>query len=82
MARKRHLSRIAVMQVLFERESREIDPDETLEINKERIGEIDEEFANNLLLGVLLKENGPLTKLKSGPKKIGWQLFCRHLAIY
>ena len=57
MARKRHLSRIAVMQVLFERESREVDPDEALTINQERLGEIDEEFANNLLLGVLLKEN-------------------------
>ena len=57
MARKRHLSRIAVMQVLFERESREVDTDEALAINQERLGEIDEEFANNLLLGVLVKED-------------------------
>lgn len=56
MARKRHLSRIAVMQALFERESREIDLDVSLKMNIEELGEVDEEFATTLLEGVATKE--------------------------
>lgn len=57
MARKRHLSRIAVMQTLFERESRETDPERSLTINAEELGELDHEFAEILLAGVLDKED-------------------------
>lgn len=57
MARKRHLSRIAVMQTLFERENREIDLDAVLERNIEALGEVDEEFSKALLVGVLDKES-------------------------
>ncbi|PIQ75675.1 transcription antitermination factor NusB [Candidatus Peregrinibacteria bacterium CG10_big_fil_rev_8_21_14_0_10_49_24] len=56
MARKRHLSRIAVMQVLFERESRDIDPETVLIRNTADLGDIDTEFALKLLLGVIEKE--------------------------
>ncbi|PIR53381.1 transcription antitermination factor NusB [Candidatus Peregrinibacteria bacterium CG10_big_fil_rev_8_21_14_0_10_49_10] len=56
MARKRHLSRIAVMQVLFERGSRVIDEEETLRRNTAELGEIDEKFALSLLKGVVEKE--------------------------
>ena len=56
MARKRHLSRIAVMQVLFERESREIDVQKSLALNAEELGEIDQEFADDLMTGVLKRE--------------------------
>lgn len=56
MARKRHLSRIAVMQVLFERENRELDEQEALTRNAEELGEIDEDFAALLLAGVIEKE--------------------------
>ena len=57
MARKRHLSRIAVMQVLFERERRpNIDPEEVLKRNATDLGETDEEFARSLLNGVIEKE--------------------------
>ncbi len=56
MARKRHLSRIAVMQVLFERESHNPDEQEALLRNAKELGEIDEEFALALLKGVIAKE--------------------------
>lgn len=58
MARKRHLSRIAVMQVLFERESRgTIDEEEALSRNAAELGEIDQEFSRLLLTGVLQKQD-------------------------
>lgn len=57
MARRRHLSRIAVMQVLFEREVRpEIDPQLTLKRNIAELGECDDEFAQSLLDGTLAGE--------------------------
>jgi transcription antitermination protein NusB len=53
MARRRHLSRIAVMQVLFEREKRpEFDPEQSLKLNEEELGDIDHDFAKVLLQGV------------------------------
>ncbi len=58
MARRRHLSRIAVMQVLFEREKHPgmLPPDRALKQNAGELGEYDNEFAELLLLGVLEKE--------------------------
>lgn len=57
MARRRHLSRIAVMQVLFERERRaDVDPDQSLALNHEELGEMDDGFAQELLKGVLGNE--------------------------
>lgn len=57
MARRRHLSRIAVMQVLFERERRPaVDPTAALAMNHEELGEMDDEFAVQLLAGVLKNE--------------------------
>jgi N utilization substance protein B len=54
MARRRHLSRIAVMQVLFERERRpEIDATASLGLNEIELGEVDQDFAEKLLKGVL-----------------------------
>lgn len=57
MARKRHLSRIAVMQVLFERDRHSsIDVRAALKRDASElkdIGEIDAEFAEALLEGVL-----------------------------
>jgi N utilization substance protein B len=53
MARKRHLSRIAVMQVLFEREKHEkCDPQESLVRNSKELGELDDTFADSLLKGI------------------------------
>jgi len=57
MARKRHLSRIAVMQVLFEREYRDIDINKSLQINIKEIGAVDEEFALTLLEGSIAMED-------------------------
>lgn len=57
MARRRHLSRIAVMQTLFERERRSCDEVESLERNAAELGEIDLPFAEKLLLGIAEKEN-------------------------
>lgn len=52
MARKRHLSRIAVMQVLFEAEVRPLkDQKKALERNIEELGEADASFALSLLEG-------------------------------
>lgn len=57
MARRRHLSRIAVMQALFEREKRpEIDTLRSLVLNQDELGELDMEFAELLMKGVLEKE--------------------------
>lgn len=54
MARRRHLSRIAVMQVLFERENHaKCNIQEALQRNAEELGELDAEFAASLLNGVL-----------------------------
>lgn len=56
MARRRHLSRIAVMQVLFEHEQRpNIDPSRSLEMNTAELGDLDLEFAQALLDGILEK---------------------------
>lgn len=57
MARRRHLSRIAVMQTLFERERRPCDEVEALERNSSELGEMDQPFAEKLLLGIAEKEN-------------------------
>ncbi len=56
MARKRHLSRIAVMQVLFERNLRPIDEQQSLKLNAEDLEEMDEAFADQLLKGVLAND--------------------------
>jgi len=57
MARRRHLSRIAVMQVLFEREKHSgVDPALALSRDCHELGEIDLPFAQSLLKGVLAKE--------------------------
>ncbi|MBI2117703.1 transcription antitermination factor NusB, partial [Candidatus Peregrinibacteria bacterium] len=57
MARRRHLSRIAVMQVLFERERRpEVEPEEALLRNARELNGIDAPFASNLLRGILQHE--------------------------
>ncbi len=54
MARRRHLSRIAVMQALFEHEQRpEVDSKISLQKNEAELGEMDSEFAEELLSGVL-----------------------------
>ncbi len=44
------------MQVLFERESREIDVQKSLALNAGELGEIDQEFADDLMTGVLKRE--------------------------
>jgi N utilization substance protein B len=57
MARKRHLSRIAVMQTLFEQGTRAIDSDASLERNcAGQSGDADIDFAKTLLKGVLERE--------------------------
>lgn len=57
MARRRHLSRVAVMQVLFERERRpEVHPDVALLRNAKELGGIDVVFASSLLQGILKHE--------------------------
>lgn len=57
MARRRHLSRIAVMQVLFEREKRaDFDPSVALHRNADELGEFDDAFAASLLQGILDNE--------------------------
>lgn len=57
MARKRHLSRIAVMQVLFERGYRDIDVKQSLKVNIKELGAVDEEFCLTLLEGSIAMEN-------------------------
>jgi N utilization substance protein B len=57
MARRRHLSRIVVMQVLFERERHPgMECEDSLKRNAQAIGEIDMSFSETLLHGVLEKE--------------------------
>jgi N utilization substance protein B len=57
MARRRHVSRIAVMQVLFEREKHpSVDAVPALGRNAAEMGEYDAAFAESLLKGVLEKE--------------------------
>lgn len=60
MARKRHLSRVAVMQVLFECERRSVEPQVCLERNIKELmkeaGDVDEAFAATLLEGVIAKQ--------------------------
>ncbi len=54
MARRRHLSRIAVMQALFECEKRaDADPLAGLTRATLELGEMDESFAKSLLEGIL-----------------------------
>lgn len=58
MARRRHLSRIAVMQTLFERSARaDLDCDASLERTLQELGESDEDFSRELLAGVLAHED-------------------------
>ncbi len=53
MARRRHLSRIAVMQSLFEHDSRpEVDVQTSLRFNAEEAEELDRPFAEALLAGI------------------------------
>lgn len=57
MARKRHLSRIAVMQTLFERQHRDDDPEKALSWNMQELsGDADEAFAKTLLEGSVAME--------------------------
>lgn len=67
MARKRHLSRIAAMQTIFEREARDIDTSKSLVLNIESLtreyGEVDEEFAETLLNGFLDKEDDIISSI-------------------
>lgn len=54
MARRRHLSRIAVMQALFEHEQRpDVDSTASLLQNEAELGDMDRPFAEELLKGVL-----------------------------
>lgn len=61
MARKRHLSRIAVMQTLFEREARVIKSDDVLDRNIKNLtkefGEVDIAFSHSILEGALAHES-------------------------
>lgn len=57
MARKRHISRIVVMQVLFEREQHDCDLVEALDRNLEELGNGDTEYAHQILTGVIEKES-------------------------
>lgn len=73
MARRRHLSRIAVMQVLFERERRPgVDPAQALVLNHEELGEMDDEFAAALLEGVLKHEEAMKQSIQEHAP--GWTL--------
>lgn len=57
MARRRHLSRIAVMQTLFERSARgELNAEQSLRRSLAELGDSDEAFAEELLQGVLAHE--------------------------
>ncbi|MBI1813214.1 transcription antitermination factor NusB [Candidatus Peregrinibacteria bacterium] len=58
MARRRHQSRIAVLQVLFEREKHpSCAPEAALARDAGELGEFDQPFAESLLEGVLLNED-------------------------
>jgi transcription antitermination protein NusB len=66
MARRRHISRIAVMQVLFERESHAAcDPAKSLQRNAAELGDIDEKFAEVLLAGVMDKEGDVISAVET-----------------
>lgn len=57
MARRRHLSRIAVMQALFEREQHPAsDIRRSLILNQNELGDVDADFSTVLLDGVLENE--------------------------
>ncbi len=57
MARRRHLSRISVMQALFEREQHpSSDIHQSLVLNQNELGDVDMEFSSVLLKGVLENE--------------------------
>jgi transcription antitermination protein NusB len=73
MARRRHLSRIAVMQALFERDSRpEIDAQASLALNTEEFEEVDRPFAETLLQGVLAHEEEIIQAIQDHAP--GWTL--------
>ncbi len=72
MARRRHLSRIAVMQTLFERERRSCDEEESLSRNAEELGEMDESFAQTLILGI--EEHEDTLKKAIQEHAPGWSL--------
>ena len=70
MARRRHLSRIATMQALFETERRPVDSVEAINRNIKELGEADEGFALTLLEGVEKKRDAIVQELeKHAP---GW----------
>ena len=65
MARKRHLSRIAVMQVLFERGRHEsLDIMQALAKNVSELGDADEDFCKVLLEGVLALESELIAEIE------------------
>ncbi len=65
MARKRHLSRIAVMQVLFERrQHKDMDLLEALAKNVSELGGVDEDFCTVLLEGVLALESELIAEIE------------------
>lgn len=73
MARRRHLSRIVVMQALFEREKRpQLDVVDALSRNTSEMGELDEEFAEQLLKGILEKEEDLKTSIQEHAP--GWSM--------
>lgn len=73
MARRRHLSRIAVMQALFEREKRpSSDPQQSLALNASELGEMDAPFAESLLQGILTREAEVFTAIQQHAP--GWPI--------
>ncbi len=73
MARRRHLSRIAVMQVLFERDARhDLDTQTALARNEAELGEADGEFAAKLLDGILSEEKKVVDAIQEHAP--GWTL--------
>jgi transcription antitermination protein NusB len=73
MARRRHLSRISVMQALFEREQRPaVEPLIALGRTGSELGELDEEFAVSLLKGILEKEDALKQSIQEHAP--GWSL--------
>lgn len=67
MARKRHLSRVAVMQTLFERGTRSVDEKLVLQRNIaaliKEIGLVDEKFSASLLKAALKNEQAVIESL-------------------
>jgi N utilization substance protein B len=73
MARRRHLSRIAVMQALFERENRpQTDALASLNRTTSELGELDEEFAAALLKGIVEKIDDLTTSIQEHAP--GWSM--------